>query len=67
MLNSCLVKLHGEKYRGKKNDKYTVVNFVLLYVIGRGGCNLVSGNVYGRVESARAVGECFQKLVSDPD
>ena len=50
----------------KKNDNCTVVNFVLLYFIGR-GCNLVSGNVYGRVQSARSVGECFQKLVSDPD
>ena len=35
--------------------------------IGRGGCNLMSGNVYGRVQSAHPVGECFQKLVSDPD
>ena len=36
-------------------------------VYRKGGVNLGSGNVYGRVEYARPAGECFQKLVSDPD
>ena len=36
---------------GKKKHNCTVVNFVLFYFVGR-GFNLVSGNVYGRVESA---------------
>ena len=53
---------------GKKTTSTLLLTlFYFTLSEGGGGCNLVSGNVYGRVESARAVGECFQKLVSDPD
>ena len=51
---------------GKKTT--TALLLTLFYfTLSEGGCNLVSGNIYGRMESTRAVGGCFQKLVSDPD
>ena len=56
-----------EKNIAGKKTTSTLLLTLFYFTLSEGGCNLVSGNVYGRVESARAVGECFQKLVSDPD
>ena len=51
---------------GKKTTTALLLS-LFYFTLSEGGYNLMSGNAYRRVESARAVGGCFQELVSDPD